>query len=135
MDAFLELDTNPAKVVALYPESVSGRLHVDSGGWIPIFGGPEPKPKESEPKVEDRRISIHTQGSPTGRSPSPSGSMRSVFPLRRSTLDAILPSSVSAALDKDRDKDKDKDSEDDRASIRGRAVSKAKPKLGGESQN
>ena len=33
---------NPAKVVALYPESVSGRLAVSSDRWMPLFGGPEP---------------------------------------------------------------------------------------------
>ncbi|KAF8634148.1 hypothetical protein AX15_001050 [Amanita polypyramis BW_CC] len=42
IDTFTELDVNPAKVVALYPESVSGRLAVPSDRWMPLFGGPEP---------------------------------------------------------------------------------------------
>ena len=42
MDTFIELDLNPAKVVALYPEIVAGRLAVPSERWIPLFGGPEP---------------------------------------------------------------------------------------------
>lgn len=40
IDAFIELDFNPAKVVALYPESVAGRLSVPREGWIPLYGGP-----------------------------------------------------------------------------------------------
>ena len=40
IDTFLELDFNPAKVVALYPESVAGRLSVPPDGWIPLYGGP-----------------------------------------------------------------------------------------------
>ncbi|KAH9481762.1 Vacuolar morphogenesis protein 6 [Psilocybe cubensis] len=40
IDAFIELDFNPAKVVALYPESVAGRLSVPQEGWIPLYGGP-----------------------------------------------------------------------------------------------
>ena len=121
MDAFIELDINPAKVVALYPEKVSGRLHVPPERWIPLFGGPEPKarPEELEDKVresgsQERRHSLV-------RTPSPSGSLRSIKPFRKGTLDSILPSSMSASLIKD----------DDRASLRGRAVSKTKPKSGG----
>ncbi|KAL1752471.1 hypothetical protein FB107DRAFT_219865 [Schizophyllum commune] len=39
--AFLSLDVNPAKVVALYPPEISGRLAVPKEEWIPLFGGPE----------------------------------------------------------------------------------------------
>lgn len=35
---FLELDVNPAKVVALYPESVSGRLAKPKEEWLSLFG-------------------------------------------------------------------------------------------------
>ena len=126
MDAFIELDVNPAKVVALYPESVSGRLRVPPEQWIPMFGGPEPKPAEK--KAQDRRASVHEAQQSAGRSPSPSGSMRSILPLRKGTLDAILPASVSAALDKDK--------EDDRASVRSRVTSQnvgqKKGKTGGK---
>ncbi|KAF8328036.1 hypothetical protein F5887DRAFT_1188594 [Amanita rubescens] len=41
IDIFTELDSNPAKVVALYPESVSGRLGAPASKWVPLFGGPE----------------------------------------------------------------------------------------------
>jgi Vam6/Vps39-like protein vacuolar protein sorting-associated protein 39 len=40
IDTFIELDINPAKVVALYPESVAGRLSIPPDGWIPLYGGP-----------------------------------------------------------------------------------------------
>ncbi|TFK27815.1 hypothetical protein FA15DRAFT_666044 [Coprinopsis marcescibilis] len=42
IDTFIELDFNPAKVVALYPEAVSGRLSVSQDKWIPLYGGPVP---------------------------------------------------------------------------------------------
>ncbi|KAF9026027.1 hypothetical protein BDZ89DRAFT_1135054 [Hymenopellis radicata] len=48
IDTFTELDVNPAKVVALYPESVAGRLSVPADQWVPLFGGPEPPEKEDE---------------------------------------------------------------------------------------
>ena len=47
VDTFIELDLNPAKVVALYPELVAGRLAVPSERWIPLFGGPQPAMVES----------------------------------------------------------------------------------------
>ena len=44
INSFIDLDSNPAKVVALFPGSVSGRLHVAPDQWTPLFGGPN-KPK------------------------------------------------------------------------------------------
>jgi hypothetical protein len=40
ISTFIELDLNPAKVVALYPETIAGRLAVPKSGWITLFGGP-----------------------------------------------------------------------------------------------
>jgi hypothetical protein len=40
LDLFVELNINPAKVISLYPETVSGRLSVPREQWIPLFGGP-----------------------------------------------------------------------------------------------
>ncbi|VDB94289.1 unnamed protein product [Peniophora sp. CBMAI 1063] len=40
---FMELNINPARVVALFPESVAGRLSRPRSEWIPLFGGPTPK--------------------------------------------------------------------------------------------
>ena len=48
IDTFIDLDFNPAKVVALYPEAVSGRLAVPSERWIPLYGGPIPTIVESD---------------------------------------------------------------------------------------
>ncbi|PPQ95740.1 hypothetical protein CVT26_015866, partial [Gymnopilus dilepis] len=56
IDAFIELDFNPAKVVALYPESVAGRLAVPQEGWIPLYGGPTPATTDDEHAASD---SVH----------------------------------------------------------------------------
>ncbi|KAG6849265.1 hypothetical protein H0H93_009921 [Arthromyces matolae] len=42
IDTFIDLDFNPAKVVALYPEQVAGRLSVPQDEWIHLYGGPKP---------------------------------------------------------------------------------------------
>ncbi|KAK7044093.1 Vacuolar morphogenesis protein 6 [Paramarasmius palmivorus] len=43
LDEFIELNMNPAKVMALYPESIAGRLSVPSSNWITLYGGPVQK--------------------------------------------------------------------------------------------
>lgn len=43
LELFVKLNINPAKVISLYPESISGRLSVPRGQWIKMFGGPTPK--------------------------------------------------------------------------------------------
>ncbi|KAJ6577458.1 hypothetical protein B0H19DRAFT_1120042 [Mycena capillaripes] len=48
IDTLIALDVNPAKVVALYPEAVAGRLSVPQDSWIPLFGGPAPKGVDSD---------------------------------------------------------------------------------------
>ncbi|EJD06913.1 uncharacterized protein FOMMEDRAFT_117970 [Fomitiporia mediterranea MF3/22] len=113
LNTFIELDINPAKVVALYPEVISGRLHVPQERWISLFGGPEPKPDAKPDELEEKEGP--TKSSPTGRTPSPAGSLRSVRGLRRATLD-LKSSIVSSSLDKD----------DDRVSLRGRTKDKSK---------
>lgn len=40
IDTFSKLELNPAKVVALYPESISGRLAIPQRDWIQLYGGP-----------------------------------------------------------------------------------------------
>ncbi|KAJ1026822.1 hypothetical protein NDA16_002119 [Ustilago loliicola] len=42
VEMFMELDTNPAKVIALYPSSVAGELSRGREEWFPIFGGKTP---------------------------------------------------------------------------------------------
>ncbi|KAK2460159.1 hypothetical protein APHAL10511_007838 [Amanita phalloides] len=75
IDTFTELDLNPAKVVALYPESVSGRLAVPAIRWIPLFGGPEPvalppvqEDDSSESESSDKGV---LKEKPTGLPKSP----------------------------------------------------------------
>ena len=48
IDTFIDLDFNPAKVVALYPEAVSGRLAVPREKWIPLYGGPVPEDDDNK---------------------------------------------------------------------------------------
>jgi hypothetical protein len=47
INTFIELNINPAKVVALYPAKVTGRLSVPQKDWIPLFGGPTPAEESS----------------------------------------------------------------------------------------
>lgn len=42
IEMFMELDTNPAKVIALYPSNVAGELSRSKQEWFPIFGGKTP---------------------------------------------------------------------------------------------
>ncbi|KAI0324590.1 hypothetical protein GY45DRAFT_1331365 [Cubamyces sp. BRFM 1775] len=106
INAFLELDINPAKVVALYPESISGRLAAPQDEWIPLFGGPKPKvpepppapqptaaPAAGSPKVGERPGTPKSVESPP-RAPTPQGSIRGV-------LKTGLESIVAAAKDDD----------------------------------
>lgn len=59
MNIFISLDTNPAKVVALYPDSIAGRLAVPRAQWFKLHGGPTPtgfveaiEPLTSSPQQE-----------------------------------------------------------------------------------
>ncbi|KAG6884985.1 hypothetical protein C0993_006817 [Termitomyces sp. T159_Od127] len=79
IDTFIELDFNPAKVVALYPEQVAGRLSVQVNDWIPLYGGPKPitndttsttsSSNDDKPEKEDKDGNeLHSQDvSATGR--------------------------------------------------------------------
>jgi Vam6/Vps39-like protein vacuolar protein sorting-associated protein 39 len=57
MKAFIKLDVNPAKVIALYPETVAGRLCTPREKWIELFGGTLPADQSPDlppaPPVED----------------------------------------------------------------------------------
>ena len=94
INAFLELDINPAKVVALYPESVAGRLSVPQDEWIPLFGGPRKiSPSDtasSQGSNEDVTATQDSAAVPTTtasttvaqRPPSPPGSVRGIGMLK-----------------------------------------------------
>ncbi|KAI0690617.1 hypothetical protein BC835DRAFT_1363553 [Cytidiella melzeri] len=96
MSLFLELNINPAKVVALYPESVSGRLSVPEDDWIRLFGGPAPEVKSEISTITDEPGDLkasegdseHTEPTQPTRPPSPQGSIRGLI---RSGLDSVRP--------------------------------------------
>jgi hypothetical protein len=101
IDIFTELDSNPAKVVALYPESVSGRLGVPASKWVTLFGGPE---KVSLPPVQEGDTS-ESESSDKGeqrmtKSPGPQGEVSGEMPIADSKsqpgLSAIPGLSVSS---------------------------------------
>jgi hypothetical protein len=57
INTFLELDINPAKIVALYPENVAGRLSVPQRQWIPLFGGPPETTEELHSRASSEEAS------------------------------------------------------------------------------
>ncbi|KXN86467.1 Vam6/Vps39-like protein [Leucoagaricus sp. SymC.cos] len=65
IDAFFHLDFNPAKVIALYPETVSGRLAVPQREWIQLYGGPAP-PEEPAPSSPTSPSGEHHSGTDEG---------------------------------------------------------------------
>ena len=102
INAFLELNINPAKVVALYPDNVAGRLAEPEDDWIPLFGGPMPEKTaaaegEHLPSSEAASTNVKPEGddserasagSPPPRPPSPQGSVRGLI---RTGLESIRP--------------------------------------------
>lgn len=56
INLFIELDVNPAKIVALYPEQVSGRLAVSEARWIELFDGPRTKGDPAATLQNDKDI-------------------------------------------------------------------------------
>ena len=110
INTFLDLDVNPAKVVALYPDKVAGRLVVKQEEWIALFGGPAVHPKEPSGGAED---AVSTKSSEVGskdsaaaskdklpvtisRSPSPTGSLRA---RTKTSFGALLPAAASSKED------------------------------------
>ena len=101
INAFLELDLNPAKVVALYPQSISGRLSVPREQWIALFGGSTTMSSDDIISTSSSTASKEFSGDrgkqegPTRdiltRSPSPTGS---VARRANTTFSALLPSAM-----------------------------------------
>lgn len=76
IDVFTELDLNPAKVIALYPDSVSGRLVVPSNKWISLFGGPQrvsPLPEQEGDTSDSESSEKGEIKGKLARSPGPRG--------------------------------------------------------------
>jgi len=51
--ALAELDINPARVLGLFPELVSGRLSVPREGWVEHFGGNARPVEDKRPNIAD----------------------------------------------------------------------------------
>lgn len=89
INTFIDLDFNPAKVVALYPDNVAGRLSVSPDKWLKLYGGSPADPEadashESSQNEESKREETHKNE----RSPSPTGSIRGRL---RTGFSALLP--------------------------------------------
>jgi Vam6/Vps39-like protein vacuolar protein sorting-associated protein 39 len=59
INIFLELDINPAKVVALYPDEVAGRLAQPQEKWIELFGEKAPLGTASAALLKD--VEVNTE--------------------------------------------------------------------------
>ncbi|KIJ07903.1 hypothetical protein PAXINDRAFT_164538 [Paxillus involutus ATCC 200175] len=98
IDTFLDLDINPAKVIALYPERVAGRLAVRPEQWVSLFEGPGKGEDAMSTKSSDGGSKENGGGSgeklpiSVERAPSPAGSMRA---RTKTSFGALLPSAVS----------------------------------------
>ncbi|PWY99444.1 hypothetical protein BCV70DRAFT_118819 [Testicularia cyperi] len=91
IEMFMELDTNPAKVIALYPNSVAGDLTRSKSEWFPIFGGKTPARMLGASSVEGRG-DHDADASQLSSSPTPShATAQSVAGTARSRLGAFLP--------------------------------------------
>ncbi|KDN33706.1 hypothetical protein RSAG8_13202, partial [Rhizoctonia solani AG-8 WAC10335] len=62
IEMFLELDMNPAKVIALYPDTISGRLAAPREKWIELFGGGVEKVEQQEEKEEGEKSVAVVEG-------------------------------------------------------------------------
>jgi Vam6/Vps39-like protein vacuolar protein sorting-associated protein 39 len=104
IDTFIELDFNPTKVVALYPESVAGRLSVPQEGWIPLYGGPSPVEEDhsSSEASQENDKARSSQEKPTIDPPNSltSGTGSIGGRLRKSGLGMFI-----ASVNKDKDDD------------------------------
>jgi hypothetical protein len=94
INAFIDLDFNPAKVVALYPDNIAGRLSVPQDQWISLYGGPSADPVgESSSDIDESRSRERTASVPRAkeRTPSPTGSIRGKL---KTGFSALLPSAT-----------------------------------------
>ncbi|KAG8910095.1 Vacuolar morphogenesis protein 6, partial [Tulasnella sp. 408] len=64
---FIDLDINPAKVIALYPETIAGRLSVPRPKWIELYGGKPPKSASTDPDDKPSPAAGSTEGSTTNK--------------------------------------------------------------------
>lgn len=60
INIFINLDINPAKVVALFPAEIAGRLAIPESGWIELHGGNKPEKDAVAVLHNDREITEAT---------------------------------------------------------------------------
>ena len=77
-------------MVALYPESVSGRLSVPQEGWIPLYGGPREEDHASEGLQESDKAISSQEKHITDNLASGTGSVGGR--LRKTGLGMFMPS-------------------------------------------
>ena len=76
INIFINLDINPAKVVALFPAEIAGRLAIPESGWIELHGGNKPEKDAVAVLHNDREITEATDQTVTveqGTPEAPSG--------------------------------------------------------------
>ncbi|GAA5946072.1 hypothetical protein JCM3775_007212 [Rhodotorula graminis] len=102
IDAFISLDLNPARVVALYPRAISGKLCLEQHAREEIFGGRSRDAiaaaaqarEEREREEEGRRVAERERDAQVGGSPSASS------PARRGK-GPVAATAAAAAVDDD----------------------------------
>ncbi|KAI0925948.1 hypothetical protein AcW1_008241 [Taiwanofungus camphoratus] len=113
INTFIELEINPAKVVALYPESVAGRLSIHRDEWISLYGGPSkhtvgaPSTEDSQNDREQESSSVTNNAPP--RVPSPKGSIRGALRAGLETVRSATPRDEDTASISGRRKERPKD--------------------------
>jgi Vam6/Vps39-like protein vacuolar protein sorting-associated protein 39 len=83
-------------VVALYPDSVAGRLSVPQDKWILLYGGPAIDRRGKDPSSNIDGESGSKEPKTKRRSPSPTGSIRDKL---KTGITALLPSAAAAEVD------------------------------------
>lgn len=112
INTFIELEINPAKVVALYPESVAGRLSIHRDEWISLYGGPSkhtvgaPSTEDSQNDREQESSSVTNNAPP--RVPSPKGSIRGALRAGLETVRSATPRDEDTASISGRRKERPK---------------------------
>ena len=71
INIFINLDINPAKVVALFPAEISGRLAIPESGWIELHGGNKPDKDGAAVLHNDKEITEATDQTVTVEQDTP----------------------------------------------------------------
>jgi tetratricopeptide (TPR) repeat protein len=90
IEHFIELETNPARVIALYPEEISGPLAKDRSRWVEMFGGVKKEIKTLSPPKAPKKDDSDTSSITSTRSRKGAASMEGVAIPRDRTMLASL---------------------------------------------